>query len=305
MSIYSSGEESTVKKAVVTGATGFLGSNLVEGLISRGYFVYAIVRPESANVDRLKGLTNVEIIEYDIQNTTGEMKELIVDKCDYFFHLAWPGDFNDFDEQMENVNCSLSALRSAKSLGCKRFLCTGSQAEYAITEDVITEESLVVPRGPYGAAKVATCFSSRILAEEIGIDWIWGRVFSVYGRNDLDKHMIPKLITTLKSGKTMEMSSCEQYWDFLNVKDFVECFVLLAEKGKTGEIYNIADGRSRKLKEYIDIVTGKIGYGTIKLGTHAEPFVSLRPDISKLKRDTGWEPKISFEDGIEELLKRQ
>ncbi|WP_408072052.1 NAD-dependent epimerase/dehydratase family protein [Butyrivibrio sp. JL13D10] len=292
-----------MENVVVTGASGFLGSNMVEALSEEGYRVYALIRPGSKNSDRLVNIPNVETIEYDISDTDSKLENLIPNKCIFLFHFAWAGDFYNLEDQIKNINYTLNLVSSAKKIGCKRLIFAGSQAEYGVSDRQLNEDSMVLPIGAYGVAKVATCFCSRIKARELGIEWIWGRIFSVYGKNDLDKHLIPKLINSIKDNKVIELSSCRQMWDFLHIDDFTNAFILLARRGIDGNIYNVADGRYRHLKDYIEVIKEYTGVDIVKYGDDPNPFVSLKPDVSKLKRDTGWEPQINFEDGIKPFLR--
>ena len=119
-------------------------------------------------------------------------------------------------------------------MGCERFVATGSQAEYGPQTDLITEETLPQPIDAYGSAKLATCVLSRQLALDIGIDWIWGRIFSVYGKYEPPGRMLPDLIEALLAGKDYTLSAATQYWDYLHSTDCAEALVALAEWGKVG-----------------------------------------------------------------------
>ena len=155
-----------MKKCIVTGAAGFTGCNLVERLLAAGYFVYCVVRENSAHNKRLENLANVQLVYADL----AEYKNLyqqIQEPCEVVFHLAWQGGRYDFAAQYQNVEDTLGALEAAKKIGCKRFVCTGSQAEYGPHQDLITEETCPHPIDAYGSAKVAqvsrSCISTRIL----------------------------------------------------------------------------------------------------------------------------------------------
>lgn len=296
------GRGDTVGKMIVTGAAGFLGSNLVEQLSQTGHLVYAVVRPNSMHASRLAEIPNVRLVKFDISDNTTKLEDLINEKCDCLFHLAWHGDFFKFDDQIKNIEYSINILNSAKKIGCSKFIGAGSQAEYLVTDSLMSEQTQILPRGPYGAAKVGACFATRELAKELGIAWIWGRIFSVYGKNDLEKHLIPQILNAYRNKTTIQLSSCRQMWDFLAAEDFADAFIALSEKGQAGEIYNVADGRYRSLKEYIEIIKSYIGDETIRYGDDPAPFISMRPDVSKIQRDTGWKPRIDFGDMMELLV---
>lgn len=289
-------------KAIVTGAAGFAGYSLTKELSERGYEVFAVVRPQSSHNDRIYGLPNVHLIELDCADYD-LISQSVKDKCDIFFHLAWFGGRYDIDEQNKNIIVLDNAIKSAAALGCKRIVCTGSQAEYGPQTELINEKTTPNPIDAYGAAKISAMHIGRQRAKEVGIEFIWGRIFSLYGLYEPIGRMLPAMLIKLNSGETMQLSSCEQYWDYLDVRDAAKALIAISEKGKDGEIYNIANGECRPLKEFVDIVMNITGNrGQVVFGLKSNPFYSLNVDVSKIIRDTGWKPEIDFEDGIRDYL---
>lgn len=288
-----------MKCAVVTGAAGFVGCNLVEALIAHGYFVYCVVRPKSRHNSRLAESNRLKLVAADMSEYE-QLAEMIGGSADIFFHGAWQGGRYNFAEQSPNIAAALAALRAAKALGCKRFVATGSQAEYGPKQELITEECLPQPIDAYGSAKLAACILSRQLASDVGIEWIWGRIFSVYGKYEPPGRMLPDLIAALVAGEDFPLSAATQYWDYLYSSDCAEALVALGEYGRQGEIYNIANGDCRPLKEFTEAVRSvaapsrSLSYGAKPAGT----IYSLMVKAEKLKRDTGWKPKIEFAEGI-------
>lgn len=286
-------------KAVITGAAGFTGFSLTKELLEIGYEVYAILRPGSGHNARLDGLTgNLHTVELD-QTDFDRIADLVDSPCDLFFHLSWSGGRDDFDAQHNNVENSLKALESAGRLHCKRFIGIGSQAEYGICDIIITEDLAPDPINAYGAAKTAAMYLTKRRAEQLDIEWVWGRIFSLYGDFEPSGRMLPDLIDSLISGNDISLSSCEQYWDYLHVLDAAKAIASLGEKGHSGEIYNIANGSYRQLKEFVEEAKGLFDYkGKITYGEKAVPFISLKPDISKLTEHTSWKPEIGFSEGV-------
>ena len=216
------------------------------------------------------------------------------------FHLAW-GSGETIPDQFKNVEYALSTVRTAKECGCKRIIITGSQAEYGIkSPSQIEREDLPVdPITAYGAAKVATCYLTKIYAKALEIEWIWGRIFSLIGRYEPEGRMLPDLHRSLKNGDEMHLSSCNQNWDYLDVHDAAEALLALGGNGISGEIYNIANGDYRPLKEYTESLRTILCTDTmIHYGEDPKPFISLQPSVKKIKNDTGWYPQRSFEDSI-------
>ena len=269
----------SMSKAVITGAAGFAGFSVTKELLEQGYEVYAVLRPGSAHNERLNRLTgNLHTIELD---------------------QAWSGGRNDLEAQNSNIDNSLKALESAGKLHCRRFIGIGSQAEYGICDIIISEYVTPDPINAYGAAKTAAMNLTKRRAEQLDIEWVWGRIFSLYGDYEPSGRMLPDLIDSLISDKDIQLSSCEQYWDYLHVRDAAKAIVLLGEKGHSGEIYNIANGSYRPLKEYVEEAKGLFDYkGKIIYGEKADPFITLKPDISKLTEHTSWKPEIGFSEGV-------
>ena len=287
-------------KIVVTGAAGFLGTSLVKELLRSGCFVYAIVRPGSKHNERLIKEKNVRLIPVEI-NEYNQLPNLIIDRCEFFFHLAWQGARDDFSEQKKNIDYTIAALEAAKALSCKRFICIGSQAEYGLRSCLTTEETLPDPNTSYGAAKLATLYLSRNRAEQLGIEWIWGRVFSVYGKYEPRGRMLPDLIAALQQKKSFQLTSATQSWDYLYSEDAAEALVALMEHGHAGEIYNIANGGVHPLRYFTEQLREYFApEAKLYYGEERRQIVSLQPSVEKIRKDTGWFARTGFVEGIKQ-----
>ena len=289
-----------MKKYIITGAAGFLGMNLVERLLrEENVHIYAVVRPNSPHNARLIESERLTLVPADLSEY-GHLDERIAEPCDAFFHLAWQGGRYDFVAQYGNIADTLAALEAAVRLGCRRFIATGSQAEYGPQTPLISEETCPHPTDAYGAAKLAACALSRQRAADLGIEWIWGRVFSLYGRYEQEGRMLPALVAALRAGHPFALSSSgAQNWDYLYAADGADALAALAKRGRAGEIYNIAHGSYRPLRDYIEearrvlVAESAVAYGTADAGVF-----SLQPSVEKIQRDTGWMPVTDFADGI-------
>ena len=289
-----------MKYYIITGAAGFLGMNLVERLLrEEDMHIYAVVRPNSPHNARLAPSEQLTLVPADLSEY-GHLDERIAEPCDAFFHLAWQGGRYDFVAQYGNIADTLGALEAAARLGCKRFICTGSQAEYGRQTALITEEMSPHPVCAYGAAKLAACALSRQRAADLGIEWIWGRVFSLYGRYEQEGRMLPTLVKSLRSEQTFALSSSgAQNWDYLYVADAADALLALAKWGRAGEIYNIANGDYRPLRDYIEEARAEIApQCDVTYGAADADVFSLQPSVEKIRRDTGWMPTANFVEGI-------
>ena len=289
-----------MKNYIVTGAAGFLGCNLVERLMQEeNAHIYAVVRPNSPHNARLAPSERLTIVPADLSEYA-HLDEMIEEACDVFFHLAWQGGRYDFAAQYGNIADTLGALEAATRLGCKRFICTGSQAEYGPQTVLITEETCSHPTDAYGAAKLAACALSRQRAADLGIEWIWARVFSLYGTYEPEGRMLPALVAALRAGRPFALSSSgAQNWDYLYAADGADALLALAKRGRAGEIYNIANGGYRPLRDYIEEARAVIApQCDVTYGAADADVFSLQPSVEKICRDTGWQPMMDFVDGL-------
>lgn len=288
-----------MKKAVVTGAAGFVGMNVTEALQKAGYFVYAVVRPGSEHNERIQEAENIRKVELDAHELE-RLPMYIAEPCDVFFNLVVRGQYDAFDVQRENIDFAIAAVRAAHALGCTRFVMTGSQAEYGCVHHEITEEQLPDPVTSYGAAKLAACYLTRNLAAQLGIEWVWGRIFSTFGKYELPTTMIGYLIRTLAKGESPVLTDATQHWSYTYSTDVAEAIVALAERGRSGEIYNISTAEHHPLKYYTERIRSFMGADVpaIRYGKKAWNGVELMPVVEKIRRDTGWQAKVSFDEGL-------
>ena len=298
-----------MERAVITGATGAVGTALVSELISHGVEVLVFCRKESSRNAFIPQHPLVErkycsLEELStIQNDTGKL-------YDVFYHLAWEGTTgksrNDMFLQNRNVKYSLDAVEAAGRFGCNTFIGVGSQAEYGRCEGILTSQTPVFPENGYGMAKLAAGQMTREFSHQKRLRHIWVRVVSVYGPNDGPQSLVMSLILKLKAGEIPKMTKGEQMWDYLYSGDAARAFYLLGERGIDGKTYVLGNGKARPLKEYAEIICKTVNpamsvdYGAIP---YAERQVMhLCADVSDLKQDTGWMPQTSFEKGIAAIL---
>lgn len=299
-----------MKKVVVTGPTGVIGSALIDKLVAEQVEVFAVCRPASKRLDTISKNSLVHIIECDIEKFA-DLRELIGTNCDAFFNLAWAGTespLNRFDMylQTQNIKYSLDAVKAAKDLQCKVFVGAGSQAEYGTHSGIMSPETFPDPVSGYGMAKLCAGQMTRYLCQQAGIRHIWPRILSIYGVGDGNQTLISSAIRSMLSGEKLSMTAGEQLWDYLYAGDVADALFAMAEKGKDGAVYVVGSGHVKPLKDYINIIRNLIN-PYIEIGFGDRPYfkdqvMHLEADISSLNHDTGWVPKTKFEDGIRRIL---
>ncbi len=305
-----------IKTAVITGATGMIGTALAQLLCAEGITVAACVRPGSKKAARLLESDKLHKIAIELEDLkeerTFEQLSDVVGSADAFFHLGWAGTFGEERNQMflqnQNIRCTLDAVKLASRLGCQVFVGAGSQAEYGRVKDGVrlAGDTPAFPENGYGIAKLAAGQMSRIYSRELGISHIWMRILSIYGPWDTEKTMVMSAIDALIRGERPVFSKGEQLWDYLYVKDAARALYLASVRGKDGSVYPLGSGQVKQLKNYItqlrDAVEPSAALGIGELPYRPGQVMYLCADIRELTKDTGFVPNYTFEEGIRETV---
>lgn len=299
-----------MKRVILTGGTGMLGIALMEFLIQKEIEVLVIVRPGSKRRDGIPKSPLIQVLECDLNDLRG-LEHKLSGTYDAFFHFAWDGTFgearNDMYLQNKNVQATLDAVYLAKAAGCRTFLGAGSQAEYGRVDGVkLSPDTPVHPETGYGIGKLCAGQMSRILCQQLGMKHIWVRILSTYGPHDGLHTMVMSGIIKMLNRERPQYTKGEQMWDYLYCGDAARAFYLAAERGTDGSVYCIGSGQVRPLAEYIQVIRDTID-PEIEIGMGEVPYFDkqvmyLCADIENLKRDTGFEPQVSFEEGIRQTV---
>ena len=295
---------------IFTGATSFLGRNLVKKLLESGYRVYALVREDSANINKLPNEKSFIKIYGTLQNL--DIIKDTVDKADIFIHFAWDGSGNEgranTEIQQRNVEYAKKAMDIAQYLKCKMFIFPGSQAEYGPKFDEIHEDDQCMPLSPYGKAKLDFSRWAIVEAAKRQLQFIHLRIFSVYGYGDREGTLIDSCVHKMNQGGIIHLGPCTQQWNYLYINDFVEIVLKLLEKNCITGTYNIASKDPRVLREFGEEIyecSGKKGkYVFGEVATNPEGSPNLVPNIDKVLKIIGEMHFTEFGDGIIETMSR-
>lgn len=308
------------KKALVTGADGFIGSHLTEELVKNGYKVKAFVYYNSFNnwgwIDTLPEQIKdeIEIFSGDIRDPNGvreAMKEV-----DFAFHLAAliaiPFSYHSPDSYVDtNIKGTLNVLQAARDLGTERTIITSTSEVYGTAQYVpIDEKHPFQGQSPYSATKIGADRIAESFYRSFGLPLVIARPFNTYGPRQSARAVIPTIISQLLAGKEeINLGSLTPTRDFNYVKDTVAGFIALAESENTiGEEINIATQQ--------EISIGQLAEELIKQINPKAKIVCdrqrLRPEKSevnrllgsnkKIKELTDWMPKYTFEQGLAETI---
>lgn len=292
-------------KVTITGANSFIGKRLVERLCTMGWDIVLVVRP-GHNVDQIP--LNCQVLylsmkEYDRLGT-------MVGPCDCFVHLAWSGAHGNarMDRELQNMNAvySLKAIQSMLAVGCGRVITAGSQAEYGPHTGQVSEEIICRPNTEYGKAKLHFYEDTVSLCVKNGVCYKEPRFFSLYGPGDFAGTMVISILKDMLVNRPCRLTRGIQMWDFLYIDDAVEALAQLCWKSCPNGVYNFGSGDVRQLKDYVfEMAQLTLTKSDLQFGVVPYPMtgmVSLWPDISKLKRELGWEPQVTFAEGIRTII---
>ena len=319
-------------KILISGVSSFLGIYTAKELLSQGHELYGIVRKESKNREKLESLRGLQLISVDMKAFScfaegGEfaLASLLPKDLDAIIHFAWDGVGSKGREnpeiQEQNLLMSKGFYQWGLQRGVKYFLFAGSQAEYGRGTRKNPE-----PVSAYGKAKLS--FSRYGLSggkaeesysfqeQEPQMDFLDLRIFSVYGIGDHESTLVQTLVQAVLAGQSMDLSPCSQMWNFMEARDLARAIAFLLEGGFGSGTYDLCGKDSRPLKDYVleiealgkaflEKKEGKKAWATSLLrfgerASNAEGPVDLKPSVKDLY-DRGFQEKISFSQGIEEL----
>lgn len=300
-----------MKKAVVFGASGFLGNAVARNLIGKGIEVFAVVKPGTACSDeawRMDGLES-QTIECDLSEVS-ELSRKIQDRdIDVFYQFAWDGlekeKLLNYELQLKNVAWMLDSAVTASELGCKKFIGAGTITQ----EELSYEEGIHFQKDKHRYYRVAqqTCaLLGRSIEADFHIGFIWPEIINVYGEGEVSARLVNTMIKNLLEGKPQLASWGNQIYDFLYVTDAAEAYYLLGEKGKSDSKYMIGSGDPKPLREYLNQIKEIVNRDAViqwgALGGSGFYLPKEAYDTMELQKDTGFKPKVSFEEGIRKTM---
>ena len=316
-----------MKNAIVTGATGMIGSHVVKVLLQQGVNVTAIIRPMSEKIKNLEraeqkageevllGKTEVtepgklSIVECSLDELS-TLRDKLGWEHDTFFHSGWAYTFgtgrNEAAKQADNIKATLDAVHLAYEAGCKTFVGAGSQAEFGIVSGKLSDE---LPKDPiigYGIAKLAAGKLAGLECKHLGMKFNWCRILSCYGPGDNEYTMVMSAVKTMLKGERMKFTPAEQVWDYMYAEDCAKALVAVAEKGVNQKYYTVGSGEQRLLREYIyairDAIDPTLDVGIGEMEYYPDQVIHLAADITELVADTGYKPETTFEEGIRKTI---
>ena len=296
-----------MKSAIVTGASGFVGSQLVKELLLNGVEVYAVVRRDAPLRYALPSHPGLHTIACNMDEYASLPDLIPAAATDVFYHLAWEGSAGplraDTQVQLDNVLHTVEAVRAAKALHCGRFCGAGSIMETEAIAYIPQTGSHPNKSYIYSTAKLTAHFMAKTTAQDLGIPFVWGVISNAYGVGEVSPRFINTTLTKLLHASEADFTEGIQLYDFVYISDMAHAFFLLGQSGNPNTAYYIGSGQPRPIREYVEIMRDRIAprvvlhFGAVSFNGVCLPLETF--DISMLSADTGFRPMISFEDGIQ------
>jgi len=296
-----------LEKVIVTGGAGFIGSNLADALVEKGFEVHIIDNMSGGKKENVNANAQLHVVDI----TDLEAIKPIFSGAKYVFHLAaLPRVQFSIEHPAEtnkaNVEGTLNVLIAAHEAGVKKVIYSASSSAYGDQKIMpLKEDMLAHPKSPYGLHKYLGELYCRLWSEVYNLPTVCLRYFNVYGRRNNPEGayalVIAKFMRQRLANEPMTITGDgEQTRDFTNVKDVVRANLLAMKSPKVGqgEVFNIGAGHNQTINKIAELIGGPV----VHIEPRLEPHDTLA-DNSLAKEVLGWEPQIKIEDGIAELKK--
>jgi nucleoside-diphosphate-sugar epimerase len=295
-------------RVLLTGAGGFIGTNIARSLIARGVEVHAVVR-DGKRAARLDDLADrLTIHEAHLLDPAARARIIEAARPELCIHSAWyavPGRYLHARENLAHVAASLDLAVALADAGCTRFVGLGTCFEYdtSVTEN-LTESSATAPRFLYAACKLALFDMLRAYAPLANLGFAWCRVFYQYGPNEPAERLVPAVIHRLLGGGVAETTEGAQIRDFLHVADVGEAVTSVALSALEGAV-NIGSGVPITVRKLVSTIgrlcdaEERVDFGALEYRPGDPMHVCA--DVSRLA-STGFTPRFDLEAGLRDTV---
>jgi nucleoside-diphosphate-sugar epimerase len=292
-----------MKRVIITGADGFVGSNTVQCFLDNGMEVLALDIVEEPR--RLKPCSGLTYKCIDVSEPLQLAGAVETDHYDTFVHFAWVGSAGsqrtDYNLQMQNALNTVECMKAAKQLGCSRFVCAGSIMEREVEAAVHEQESRPGMGYIYGMGKLIAHCLCKSVASNIGIDLLWPMITNAYGVGELSPRFVNTTLRKIINNEPLQFTAGTQNYDFVYVTDVAKAFFAVAKDGVPFKEYIIGSGNARPLKEFILEMQQSLApnvtplFGDVPFTGTNMPLSAF--DTTDIKTDCSFEPEVSFAEG--------
>lgn len=306
-----------MKKIFITGASGFIGSHLVERALKKKFKVTALVKYNSKNnwgwLEDVKS-PNLKVVTGDIRDS--DMMQSLIKKHDYVIHLAAligiPYSYHAVESYYEtNVMGTLNILNACKKSKPKKILVTSTSEVYGTAiYTPIDEKHPLQAQSPYSASKIASDKLAEAFANSFDLPIVVVRPFNAYGPRQSARAIIPTIMSQIIEGnQKVEIGNSSPYRDYNFVEDIAEAFIKILESKKTiNQVINISSGKEIQIKQLAKKII-KISEKKIILKFSKKRFRPIKSEVNrllgsnkKILKLTTWKPKTRLDIGLKKTF---
>jgi dTDP-glucose 4,6-dehydratase len=330
------GEFFSGRTCLVTGADGFMGSHLTEALVSLDANVHAFVRATSSgalnNIAPLREQLTIKFADLTDKTSVDYLVKELLQAPDkpYVFHLGAQAHVGEswhrpYETVMANTVGTLNLLQSIVDYGLEleKFDTAGTSEEYGNPREsvahhhdfdeqgglILHERSPINPKSIYATSKVAADFLTMNYHDAFGVPGVVTRMFNNYGPRQNPRYVTGTIITQALMRETVELGQLDPLRDFCFCTDGVRGHLMVAARGIPGDVYVYGQGNNISMRDWADMILRvgrEQGYWEARevvstadrFRPGASEVMALRVGYEKLNRETGWEPNVSWEDGV-------
>jgi nucleoside-diphosphate-sugar epimerase len=299
--------------ALVTGATGFVGSHLARRLLVNGFEVHALCRPAS-DFRRLADVANrIERVVAPLEDAALVSRAVAAIRPDYVFHLASStvvaGATASAAELVSaNFLGSVHLLDACDAVACRAIVTTGDSFEYAPTHGPLVESAACRPESLHGITKLAATLYAQAKGAAQGRPVVALRMFSTYGPGDHPRRLVPRVIAGAVDGTPLALSRPGIVRDWVYVDDVVDLYLEAAARAPrlAGGVFNAGSGRATDLGTIVATILALAGSrAQPQWGAFAAPAHDAHPWVADARltfATFAWRPRVSLEDGLRRTL---
>ena len=296
-------------KVLLTGASGFIGSQVARCLLERNHQPAIVALPDDPLTRLIDVQNRLEILRTPLEDTDAVRKAVERWKPGACIHLAWYAEPGLYLHSVKNISSLTSSLALFQALidgGCSRIVGAGTCLEYDTDFGWLREDTPARPESLYAAAKLSCGLLGARLAGSSETSFAWGRIFYPYGLQEDPRRLVPAAIAALSQGKPFEATTGEQIRDYIHVADVASAFCVLAEQ-RDGGIFNISSGVPVSVRQLLEILGSQfrqpdlLRFGAIPRRAGDPPFICGNNE--KLI-SLGWHPAWTLSEGLADTIRR-
>lgn len=299
-----------MNRVLLTGASGFIGANLLRALIDNNYSTDIVIRKDS-NLWRINDLIDNVGVHFCTLTERDVIRKIIKEvEPQLVFHLASYGGHHEQNEPnmalMTNTIGTANIVDACIDSGVDCFINAGSSSEYGIKSKPMDETDLLEPINEYGVSKASATLYCQAVGKKMGYKIITLRLFSPFGYYEDPQRLIPYMINTCLEKGTLMLSNPNTVRDFVFIEDVVDAFLTIPRKMSetcAGEILNLGSGKQHSILEVFNLIKEITKYEKVPIwgavpGRESDTTIMWQAKMDKMENIFGWKAKHTLRDGL-------